>query len=49
LGIVVAHVSYYAGDSCHNLIDSLGSRCGNNRYVDLVALVTADTEEDDGQ
>jgi hypothetical protein len=45
----VADVSYYAGNSCDNLIDSLGSGCSNNRSVGIVALVTADAEEDGGQ
>jgi len=43
----VAHVSYYAGNSCDNLIDSLRSGRNNNRPLDMVALVTADAEEDD--
>jgi hypothetical protein len=49
LGVVVADVSYYTGNNCDNLINSLGSGCSYNRYLDMVALVTADAEEDEDQ
>jgi hypothetical protein len=42
----VADVSYYPGNSCDNLIDSLGSGCSNNRCVDMVALVAADAKNE---
>jgi hypothetical protein len=42
----VADVSYYAGNSCDNMGDSLCSGCNNNGYLDVVALVTADVDQD---
>jgi hypothetical protein len=42
----VADVSYCAGNSCDNLGDSLCSGCNNNGYLDVVALVTADVDQD---
>jgi len=45
MGSVVAYFSYYLGNSCDNLGDSLRHGCNNNRYLGLVALVTSHTEE----
>jgi hypothetical protein len=43
----VEDVSYYLGNSCDNMGDSLRTGCNNNKCPRLVALVTADAEEDD--
>jgi hypothetical protein len=47
VGAVVENVSYYLGNSCHNLGGSVRAGCNNNRCPGLLALVTADVEEDD--
>ena len=44
----MADVSYYPGNSCDNLGDSVRGGHNDNRYPGLVALVTADAEEDGG-
>lgn len=49
LGVVVEDVSYHPRNSCDNLGGSLRSGCNSNRSLDVVALVTADAEEDDEQ
>jgi hypothetical protein len=46
VGFVVADVSYYPGNSCGNLVDSIRSGCNN--FPTLVAFVSADAEGDDG-
>ncbi len=47
LGAVVEDVSYYHGNSCDNLIDSLRGGCEYNRYLDMAALVISCAKGDD--
>jgi len=45
LGVVVADVTYYPGNSGDNLGGSLRNGCNSNNFPGLVALVTTDAEE----
>jgi hypothetical protein len=47
LGIVVADVSYYPGNSCDSLVDSLRSGCNNIPALVVRLLVSGDAEGDD--